>query len=134
MVSVYKVLTMLEKGRITKIALTLAYTACFGLWIALFASATINFGFVAFAFACFFINGCILTGIRMEVREKFDLDGNVVGDFIASSFFYMQTLCQIAYQFEVSDSQSELVVETPFKVSDSQSELVVETPIEVVEG
>jgi Cys-rich protein (TIGR01571 family) len=109
MVSVYKVLTMLEKGPVTKMSLTLAYTAFFILWIALFASASVNFGFVAFAFASFFINGCILTGIRMEVREKFNLDGGLVGDYIASSFFYMQTLCQLVYQFEVSDSPSEIV-------------------------
>jgi len=61
------------------------YALCHCGWIALFACGTINYGFVAFAWSAFFLNACILTSLRMTVRGKLGISGNIVGDFIAGS-------------------------------------------------
>jgi hypothetical protein len=109
--SVYRVLTHLQYNAIPKLILTAAYTVFFMAWIAMFGSSAINFGFVAFGFLAFFLNGTLLAVLRMEVREKYALDGNVPYDFLISSFFYFQVLCQILYEFEVGipvDPSSEL--------------------------
>lgn len=101
--SIYRILQKLDYGLIATICLTCSYTVFFGVWIAMFASSAINDGFVAFGFLAFFLNGTILSMIRLEVREKYALDGNVVADFLMGSFLYFQVLCQILYQFEVGE-------------------------------
>merc|ERR1712130_722523 len=71
---------------IHRVLATSVYTLLFLAWIALFICGTINKGFTAFAWTAFFANSCILTSLRMDVRSKFGLDGNIAGDFIAASF------------------------------------------------
>lgn len=99
--SVYRILTHLQYSAIPKLLLTATYVVFFMTWIAMFGSSAINFGFVAFGFLAFFLNGILLAVLRMEVREKYALDGNLPCDFLISSFFYFQVLCQILYEFEV---------------------------------
>ncbi|KAL3786673.1 hypothetical protein ACHAWO_013333 [Cyclotella atomus] len=53
---------------------------------------------LAFAWTVFFINACILISVRLEVRTKLGITGNVVGDFIACSFMYPQGLLQMKKQ------------------------------------
>jgi hypothetical protein len=60
--------------------------------------------FVALGWACFFINGCILTSARNSVREKLNLCGNALEDFLASSFFYPQVLVQILVEYQEGGS------------------------------
>ena len=83
-----------------KAFLTMIYAVLYLGWILFFIFSYVNDGFVAFGFAAFFINACLLCGLRLEVREHFGLEGNVVGDFITSSFGYPQVLTQILQQFE----------------------------------
>ena len=108
--SLYRILVLLEKKAIFRFTLISFYFSFYVMWIAFFCLSEKNFGYVAFGFTCFFMNACILTYVRALVRDQFSLDGNVVGDFLASSFFYPQALCQILYEFE-NNNNVELVEE-----------------------
>ena len=98
--SVFRILNKLEFNVVATYSLTASYFGCFVMWIVFAAMSVENFGYVAFSFTCFFINACILIYIRANVRFHFKLDGNVIGDLIAGSFFYMQGLCQMIYEFD----------------------------------
>jgi len=90
---------------IHRVLATSVYTLLFLAWIALFICGTINKGFTAFAWTAFFANSCILTSLRMDVRSKFGLDGNIAGDFIAS-FLYPQGLLQMQIQILGEDDEA----------------------------
>ena len=60
--------------------------------------------FAALGWTCFFINGLILTSLRSSTREKLNLCGNAVEDFLASSFFYPQVLVQILNEYQEGGS------------------------------
>lgn len=87
-------------GAALRVFLTLCYTVCHIAWIILFCFSYINEGFVAFGFLAFFINACILSAVRLEVRITYGLEGNAVGDFMTSSFAYAQVFTQILQQIE----------------------------------
>ncbi|KAL7536083.1 hypothetical protein ACHAXR_006906 [Thalassiosira sp. AJA248-18] len=91
--------------------MTGAYTFFHVCWIALFICGTINYGFVAFGWSAFFINALILTSLRIHVRGKLGIRGNVVGDFIAGSFLYPQALLQMEMQLQHEDYDEDGPVE-----------------------
>jgi hypothetical protein len=76
------------------------YAITFVAMITFFVLALKSAVFVALGWACFFINGCILTSVRNNVREKLNLSGNALEDFLASSFFYPQVLVQILVEYQ----------------------------------
>lgn len=91
------------------IIMTAIYTLMFLLWIALFASMTVSYGFAAFAWSAFFINGCIMTNLRSSVRGRFNIVGNLIADFFFGSFFYPQVLTQMLLEFQVrQDSDKDI--------------------------
>ena len=100
--SVYRILEKLEYSFYPKLLITATYTVFFVLWIVFAGLSVHNFGYVAFSFTCFISNACILVYIRAQVRELFQLDGNIIGDLTAGSFFYMQGLCQMINEFELN--------------------------------
>ena len=108
--SVYRILQKLEYSVFATILLTTLYALFFLGWLSMFITSVINFGFVAFGFLAFFLNGTILSVLRLEVRSKYQLDGNVVSDFLLGSFLYFQVLGQILYQFEVGDAPTPALV------------------------
>lgn len=87
-------------GAAMRVFLTSIYTVLHFAWILMFIFTYRNDGFVAFGFTAFFINGCMLAALRMEVREHYGLEGNPIGDFICSSFGYPQVFTQMLQQFE----------------------------------
>lgn len=93
--STYSAIDLKDQHKVSNILATASYTACHCAWIALFICSTINDGFVAFAWSAFFINACILTYLRADFRGKYGIGGNIVGDFIASSFLYPNALLQM---------------------------------------
>jgi hypothetical protein len=78
----------------------LTYVAMITFFILALKSAV----FVALGWTCFFINGCILTSVRNNVRGKLNLAGNAFEDFVASSFFYPQVLVQILVEYQEGGS------------------------------
>ena len=84
------------------------YAACFFGWIALFSCGVINHGFVALGWSLFFINACILTSLRMHFRDRLGIDGNIIGDFCASSFFYPQVLAQMVLESEHAETNEHI--------------------------
>ena len=68
--SIYSTMDLKGKHKKIYLALTAAYTACFFAWIALFVCGVINYGFIAFGWTAFFLNACILTSLRMDVRSS----------------------------------------------------------------
>lgn len=102
-VSMYKiynssVINPKQKQGIGNMMATAAYTTCFIGWVALFVCGLINDGFVALAWSIFFVNGIILTTLRMQFRERLGIRGNVIGDFCLSSFLYPQVLAQMVVE------------------------------------
>jgi hypothetical protein len=100
-ISLFKVLNHLEYSMGWNVFYSGTYFLMFAGMIALFICGLINMGFVGIAFVLFFTNGCILTGVRSEVREKFGLEGNLIADFALGSWMYFQVLAQMNYQFDV---------------------------------
>ena len=98
--SVLRICEGLEYDAKSKYGNTFMYFTFFALWIILFALSGSSFGYVAFGFTCFFLNACILTPIRMGVREKYGLRGNIIADFAHTSFFYPQALCQMLVELQ----------------------------------
>jgi hypothetical protein len=76
------------------------YALTYVAMITFFALTSKSAVFVVLGWACFFINGCILTGVRNNVREKLNLSGNAFEDFLTSSFFYPQVLVQILVEYQ----------------------------------
>lgn len=100
-VSVYSICSSIDpQGEHIKVNLlrTFAYGVIHFVWIALFACGSINGGFTAFGWTAFFLNATILTSLRLNVRGKLGVDGNIVGDFIAGSLLYPQALLQMETQ------------------------------------
>jgi hypothetical protein len=109
--SVFRITAALEYGRMSQLIFTGIYAVFFYTWIALFACFGINFGFVAFAFIAFFLCGCMLSVLRMEIRDMYDLEGNVVADFLMSSFFFPQVFCQLIHQIMETPPENDYVAE-----------------------
>lgn len=101
MVSLNRIYGHLEYPVGWRLLLTVTYGLSFAAMIAMFICGYINMGFVALGFVLFFSNACILTNARAAVREKFNLDGNPLADFVMSSWLYFQVLAQCLYQLEV---------------------------------
>jgi hypothetical protein len=80
------------------------YALTFAAMITFFVLALKSAVFVALGWTCFFINGCILTSVRKNVREKLNLSGNAFEDFVTSSFSYPQVLVQILVEYQEGGS------------------------------
>ena len=98
--AVHSILSSVSKSAAGNVLLSGTYAFLHFTWIAMFACGTINYGFIAFGWAAFFLNACILTGIRMDIRGRLGIGGNTVGDFIVGSFLYPQALLQMELQLE----------------------------------
>jgi len=103
--SIYSAFDLKGKHRTVNLLLTGAYAFCHFSWIALFICGKINYGFIAFGWTAFFLNSCILTSLRMDVRGKLGIGGNFVGDFVVSSFLYPQALLQMELQVQIPSIQ-----------------------------
>lgn len=102
--SIYTALDLKKKHAKYNMFMTTVFALLHFLWIALFGCGAINYGFVAFAWTVFFINACLLISVRLEVRSKLGIAGNIVGDFAACSFMYPQALLQMEKQlFELNE-------------------------------
>lgn len=77
------------------------YTIFFVAWIALFCAVAKSSALRVFGWTCFFANGFILMGIKSTFRERYNLSGNYVGDFISGVFFYPCVLWQLQEQCEI---------------------------------
>jgi len=85
------------------------YFVLFVAWIVFYSLGYSNSGYSTLGWVCFLLKACILTNVRLSLRQKFAIRGNIVGDFFASSFAYPQTLCQIVEQSKASkESQKEI--------------------------
>ena len=111
--SVYRIFDKLKFGAFAKYSLTIVHFALFVLWVVLAGLAGEVYAYVAFSFTCFFLNATIHIYLRLQVRELFNIEGNIIGDLVAGSFFYMQCMCQIMNEFERNtvDTAAEAEVE-----------------------
>ena len=122
--SMHRICSLLDHGYYTTI-ISAVYGVCFFAWIALFIGVTENWNLIAFGWSAFFISAGILTGVRGNVRAHLGIDGNVLEDFIACSFFYPQTLVQMLFEFEAVGYSDE----SPEKKSSEDSNEVEEEEV-----
>lgn len=89
-----------RKNKSASIFKTAVFASSYIGWIVLFCLGTVNNGYVALGWSLFFTNAFILTSLRMQFRDALGYHGNVVGDFLASSFLYPQGLSQMMMELE----------------------------------
>lgn len=123
--SMYRVLVALDYKPKPKYAMTGVYFSLYVMWIVLFGFTSENVGYKAFGFVCFFMNAVILTVVRMDVRTRYKLDGNIVADFVACSWLYPQALCQMMVEI---DMQSEGNISAQEEEVEDLVEYAVEAP------
>lgn len=79
------------------------YTFLHLAWIVLFICVAKWPALRAWGWCAYFVNGCILTGIKMDYRDRNDIHGNFVGDFFSSLFFFPQVLAQLIVEIRAED-------------------------------
>ena len=109
--SLYRILVANDYSPKSTYSMTLIYFAFHVMWIVFFSLTGENFGYVAFGFSCFFMNACMVTYVRMNLRERFSLKGNLLGDFAAGSFFYSQAFCQMMVELDFQANSSPIAEE-----------------------
>ena len=119
-ISLYKIVTKLDYPNTTKYAVTATYFGLFVLTVVLLGLGGKNRGYVAFGACCHFLNACIVTVVRAEVRSRFSLEGNAVSDFAAGFIFFPQAMCQMLHEFDNNDGQGaedgeEIIEEVDYK-------------------
>jgi len=104
--SIYRVYSLVDDKSANGIfngIMTIVYTIIHIFWIALFISVSKICGLAAFGWLAFFLNGAILSSLRMNVRARFNIKGNSIEDLISCTFFYPQALVQMLQEFENGD-------------------------------
>mmetsp|Transcript_23300 Transcript_23300/g.35772 ORF Transcript_23300/g.35772 Transcript_23300/m.35772 type:complete len:132 (-) Transcript_23300:232-627(-) len=80
---------------------TACYTICYVAWVVLFILVSASTAFRAWGWIAYFANAVILTNVRTSFREKYNLRGDILGDFFASAFFYPQVYVQLLEQADI---------------------------------
>jgi len=103
-IALYRVLSAMyskdsekKSNAVTVVTYTILYLA----WIALFASVAKSSSIRVFGWTCFFTNGLMLMSIKSHFRERYNVSGNTVGDFISSVFAYPCVLWQLEEQCSI---------------------------------
>jgi len=91
------------RNGVGNILTTVGYGAMFLTWVALFITVSKYPSVRVFGWTAYFICGVILTGIKHDFRQKHGLRGNIVGDWISSTFVYPQVIYQLTEQCLILD-------------------------------
>ena len=81
-------------------------------WIALFITVYKYPALRAWGWVAYFVNGCLLTSIKMDYRNRNNVHGNVLGDFFSATFFFPQVLAQLIIEIRADDFVSGAPEET----------------------
>lgn len=82
------------------------YTFMHFAWIALFISVAEYPALRAWGWAAFFVNGCMLTGIKADYRSQHGIHGNAIGDFLSSTFIFPQVFAQLVVEIRSNESSA----------------------------
>jgi choline-glycine betaine transporter len=85
---------------------TAIYTSFHIIWIVLFAMTGSTPGLRAWGWTAYFINGVLVTGMKMHYRNTRNLHGNMIGDFLSSLIFWPQVFAQL--KIELQDDNTEV--------------------------
>lgn len=77
------------------------YTFLYLAWIGLFCAVVKSSALRLFGWTCFFANGFILMSIKSTFRERYNISGNIIGDFVSGVFFYPCVLWQLEEQCQI---------------------------------
>jgi hypothetical protein len=111
-VSFYRIMSAMhpkQAWRISNFLLTAVYTLIHITWIALFCFVQSSRGLRAWAWTAYLINAVILTGLKMHYRSTRRVQGNAMGDFVSSFFFWPQVFAQLS--IGLSNDRSEVEAE-----------------------
>eukprot|EP00979_Chaetoceros_neogracilis_P008315 scaffold1853_cov287-Chaetoceros_neogracile.AAC.17 len=98
--AIYTAMDTKRNHRLSILLTTISYGVVFLAMIGLFICGVISNGFIAFGWTAFLLNACILTSLRVSVRERLAIRGNIVADFLVSSFLYPQALAQMVLELK----------------------------------
>jgi hypothetical protein len=88
---------------------TFVYTAFHITWIVLFVFVASTPGIVAWGWAVYFVNGILVTGMKMHFRSTRRVHGNLIGDWVSSTIFWPQVFAQL--KIELQDDNAEIEAE-----------------------
>jgi hypothetical protein len=88
---------------------TFVFSAVHFTWMALFVLVASTPAMRAWGWAAYFVNGVLLTGMKLHFRTTRRVHGNVIGDFVSSTFFWPQVLAQL--KIELQDDNTEVEAE-----------------------
>ena len=95
-IGVYKVLGAIKpKENTMNVLKTAFYTIGHILWVGLAISTLASHSLRIFAWTVMFINGFILSAIKGNFREKYNIRGHVIGDYFTSLFAFPQVVIQL---------------------------------------
>jgi hypothetical protein len=124
-VSLYEIVTKFypapsqKRGNLLTVGV---YTFLHFAWIALFICVAKYPPLRAWGWSAYFVNGCILTGIKMDYRGRNGVHGNVIGDVFSSVFFFPQVLAQLIVEIRAEDFISGAPEETEGLLSPSAAD------------
>ena len=86
---------------------TSIFTALHIAWVVLFIMLAKSEGLRAWGWVAYFINGVLVTGMKMHYRSTRNIHGNAIGDFISSLFFWPQVFAQLKIELEDDNAEVE---------------------------
>lgn len=123
------------------LGLVAVYTIGYLGWIGFFVSTLKSDSLRVFGWTCFLMNAFILTNLKGTFRAKYNLHGNMFGDFTAAMFLYPQIFVQLEEEQERGveaietgdDAQEYSQAYAQKEVEEEVKEKVVEKPVAVEE-
>jgi Cys-rich protein (TIGR01571 family) len=98
--AIYTAMDTKRNHRLSSLLTSICFGVVFLAMVGLFICGVINNGFIAFGWTAFLLNACILTSLRVSVRERLAIRGNIIADFLVSSFLYPQALAQMVLELK----------------------------------
>jgi len=98
------------------------YTIMHLAWIALFISVVKYPALRAWGWCAFFVNGCLLTSLKADYRDRNSIHGNIIGDFFSATFIFPQVFAQLLIEVRAEDFISGAPEETEGLLSPSTGE------------
>jgi choline-glycine betaine transporter len=127
-VSLHKVLSdAYPRNSLSNTAVTAAYTVCYYMWIGIFASLGSKEGLIGWGWLMFFACACILGSVRGGFRARYNVRSNILGDYMASLFFWPQVFTQMrqhCVELNLPQDHGDLPSEKEKKLDGSDSDEV----------
>eukprot|EP00978_Attheya_sp_CCMP212_P007871 scaffold18312_cov55-Attheya_sp.AAC.3 len=106
MLSVFQIQSaMYPEQKVYNMFFTSIYTFLHIAWVIIFIMVSETEGLLAWGWVAYFINGILITGMKMDFRSTRSIHGNFIGDLISSLIFWPQVFAQLKIELEDDSAQ-----------------------------